>query len=71
MNTIVDNLKDRIIMKSITGWKNNPNATNYRANQINMLLLEAIKENNYKEAVAILEKASTLVKEQLVNHNLF
>ncbi|MCT6925208.1 hypothetical protein [Metasolibacillus sp.] len=70
MNTIVENLKDRIIMKFITGWKINPNVTNYGANNINTLLLEAIKANDYKEAVAILEKASALVKDQLVTHHL-
>ncbi|GLC87648.1 GntR family transcriptional regulator [Lysinibacillus piscis] len=71
MNTIVSNLKDRIITKSVTTWKVNPSLTNYRANKINTLLLEALKAQEYKKAAAILEEASAFVKEQLINNILF
>lgn len=70
INTIINNLKDRIIAKSVTFWRLNPEMTSYRANKINTGLLEALKSHEYKKASAILEEASHFLKDHLLK-NIF
>lgn len=70
MNTILNNLKDRIIAKSVSSWRIHPEMTSYRANEINTRVLEALKSHEYKKASDILEEASHFLKDHLLK-NIF
>lgn len=70
MTTIINNLKDRIIAKSVSSWRINPEMTSYRANEINTRVLEALKSHEYKKASDILEEASHFLKDHLLK-NIF